>query len=121
MSARFKAVRIDRELECPEIDAGLRAAGCELVLLPEGVGEDALCAAVRDSDLLLMCYTPVTARVIESAAKLRGIVKYGVGIDAIDVAAAMARGIPVLTEVAALIPIYGIPAAVAWYLAYRHG
>jgi len=96
MSARFKAVRIDRELECPEIDAGLRAAGCELVLLPEGVGEDALCAAVRDADLLLMCYTPVTARVIESAAKLRGIVKYGVGIDAIDVAAAMARGIPVV-------------------------
>ena len=96
MSARFKAVRTDRELECPEIDAGLRAAGCELVLLREGVSEDALCAAVRDADLLLMCYTPVTARVIESAAKLRGIVKYGVGIDAIDIAAAIRRGIPVV-------------------------
>ena len=96
MSARFKAVRTDRELECPEIDAGLRAAGCELVLLREGVSEDALCAAVREADLLLMCYTPVTARVIESAAKLRGIVKYGVGIDAIDIAAAIRRGIPVV-------------------------
>jgi D-3-phosphoglycerate dehydrogenase len=43
-----------------------------------------------------MCYTPVTARVIESAPKLRGIVKYGVGIDAIDIPAATRRGIPVV-------------------------
>jgi D-3-phosphoglycerate dehydrogenase / 2-oxoglutarate reductase len=96
MPARFKAVRTDRELECPEIDAGLRAAGCDLVLLPEGVSEDALCEAVRDADLLLMCYTPISAQVIESAPKLKGIVKYGVGIDAIDIAAAIARGIPVV-------------------------
>ena len=94
--ARFKAVRTDRELECPDIDAGLRAAGCELVLLPEGISEDDLIAAVRDCDLLLMCYTPVTARVIAAAEKLKGIVKYGVGIDAIDIPAAIARGIPVV-------------------------
>ena len=96
MSQRFKAVRTDRELECPGIDAGLRAAGCELVLLPEGVSEDALIAAVCDADLLLMCYTPIPARVIAAAEKLKGIVKYGVGIDAIDIAAAIARGIPVV-------------------------
>src|ERR1044072_5313237 len=96
MAAGFRAVRTDRELECAAIDAGLRAAGCEVVLLPEGIGEDALCAAVRDADILLMCYTPVTARIIESAVRLKGIVKYGVGIDAIDIAAAMARGIPVV-------------------------
>src|SRR5436190_8548058 len=96
MAPRFKAVRTDRELECPEIDAGLRTAGCELVLLPEGIGEDELIAAVRDADLLLMCYTPVTARVIAASEKLKGIVKYGVGIDAIDIPAAMSRGIPVV-------------------------
>jgi len=96
MTARFKAVRTDRELECPEIDAGLRAAGCELVLLPEGIGENELIAAVHHADLLLMCYTPITARVIAAAHKLKGIVKYGVGIDAIDIPAAMARGIPVV-------------------------
>jgi D-3-phosphoglycerate dehydrogenase len=96
MSATFKAIRTDRELECPDIDAGLIARGVELVTLPEGIGEDALIEAVRDADLLLMCYTPVTARVIDGAPKLKGIVKYGVGIDAIDIAAAMARGIPVV-------------------------
>ena len=94
--ARFKAVRTDRELECPDIDAGLHEAGCELVLLPEGISEDHLIAAVRDCDILLMCYTPVTARVIAAAEKLKGIVKYGVGIDAIDIPAAITRGIPVV-------------------------
>jgi D-3-phosphoglycerate dehydrogenase len=89
-------VRTDRELECPEIDAGLRALGGELVLLPDGVGEDALAAAVADADLLLMCYTPITARVIATASRLKGIVKYGVGIDAIDIPAAAARGVPVV-------------------------
>src|SRR5258708_1267372 len=96
MPASFKAVRTDRELECHDIDAGLRARGIELVTLSEDVSEDALIEAVRDADLLLMCCTPVTARVIEAALRLKGIVKYGVGIDAIDIAAAMARGIPVV-------------------------
>lgn len=94
--ARYKAVRTDRELECSDIDEGLREAGCDLVLLPEGIGEDELVAAVRDCDLLLMCYTPITARVIGAAERLKGIVKYGVGIDAIDIKAAIGRGIPVV-------------------------
>jgi D-3-phosphoglycerate dehydrogenase len=96
MTTRFKAVRTDRELECQEIDQGLRERQVELVTLPDGVGEATLIEAVRDVDLLLMCYTPVTARVIAAAPKLKGIVKYGVGIDAIDIPAAIARGIPVV-------------------------
>ena len=92
----MKAVRTDRELECPEIDAGLRACGVELVTLPDGITEDDLARAVSDADLLLMCYTPITARVMEAAPRLRGIVKYGVGIDAIDIPAAIRLGIPVV-------------------------
>lgn len=30
-------------------------------------------------------------------------------------------GIPIINEIGAFIPIFGIPAAIAWYLAYRHG
>ncbi|MBN9078284.1 MAG: hydroxyacid dehydrogenase [Rhizobiales bacterium 65-79] len=92
----MKAVRTDSELECPGVDAGLLARGVDLVTLPDGVPEEDFCRAVADADLLLMCYTPVTARVIESAPKLKGIVKYGVGIDAIDIPAAIRRGIPVV-------------------------
>ena len=55
-----------------------------------------LIAEVRDATLMLMCYTPITARIIASAQKLRGIVKYGVGIDAIDLLAAQAKQIPVV-------------------------
>ena len=92
----MKVVRTDRELEAPQIDAGLRARGATLVLLPEGIAEAELARECADADLLLMCYTPVTARVIEDAKRLKGIVKYGVGIDAIDIAAARARRIPVV-------------------------
>ncbi|TGP55001.1 C-terminal binding protein [bacterium M00.F.Ca.ET.230.01.1.1] len=92
----MKAVRTDRELECPSIDAGLKARGVELVTLPDGIPEAELMAAVADADLILTCYTPITARVIEAAQHLKGIVKYGVGIDAIDIKAAMRRGIPVV-------------------------
>ena len=91
-----KIVRTDRELEVPHVDAALRNAGHELVLLPDGVSDDELASALREAELLLMCYTPLTARVIEAAPRLKGIVKYGVGIDAIDIEAAKARGIPVV-------------------------
>lgn len=92
----MKAVRTDQEIECPEIDAGLRARGVQLVTLPDGIPEDRLMREVADADLLLMCYTPITARIIAAARCLKGIVKYGVGIDAIDIPAAIARGIPVV-------------------------
>ncbi|MCB2128740.1 MAG: C-terminal binding protein [Rhodobacteraceae bacterium] len=91
----MKIVRTDRELECPHLDRELAALG-DLVLLPEGIAEEELAAVVADADLLLMCYTPVTATVIAGARRLKGIVKYGVGIDAIDIPAARATGVPVV-------------------------
>lgn len=96
MAEALKAVRADRELDCAGIDAGLRSRGVDLTLLPGGVSDDELARRTHDADLILTCYQPVTGRVIESAARLRGIVKYGVGIDAIDVGAARRRGIPVV-------------------------
>jgi len=92
----MKIVRTDKELQTPVIDARLREAGHELVLLPDGIAEDKLIEQIGDVDLILMCYTPITSRVIEAAKKLKGIVKYGVGIDAIDIPAAVERGIPVV-------------------------
>lgn len=92
----MKIVRTDCELEVPVVDAALREAGHEVILLPDGVPEETLCEAVTGADLLLMCYTPITRRVIEAAPNLRGIVKYGVGIDAIDIPAAIDRGVTVV-------------------------
>ena len=98
----MKIVRTDAELYLPTLDDRLRAEGHELVLLPDGVPEDELVRATTNADILLMCYTPITRRVIESAPNLRGVVKYGVGIDAIDIPAAKEHGVTVVN-----IPEYG--------------
>lgn len=96
MGDRLKIVRTDRELECPIIDGHFRSCGAELVLLPDAVSEDQLVAATEDADLLLMCYTKITERVFRGANRLKGVVKYGVGIDAIDIEAAKVARVPVV-------------------------
>jgi D-3-phosphoglycerate dehydrogenase / 2-oxoglutarate reductase len=96
LNSRRKVVRTDAELECPRLDAGLRTRNLDLVLVPDGITEAALASEAQDAEIILMCYTPITAHVIESAPRLKGIVKYGVGIDAIDIEAAKARRIPVV-------------------------
>lgn len=96
MSQSWKIVRTDRELEMPRTDARLREMGAQLVLLPDTTTEAELAREVADADLLLMCYAKISRHVIESASRLKAIIKYGVGIDAIDLAAARERGIPVV-------------------------
>ena len=96
MKNHVKIVRTDRELECPILDKALRDLGADLVLLPDSVSEAELIEQTENADLILMCYTPITATVINQAKRLKGIVKYGVGIDAIDIDAAIARNIPVV-------------------------
>ena len=64
--------------------------------------EAALIEAVRDASLILTCYTNITGPVIEAATNLKGIVKYGVGTDAIDLETATRNGI-----IVANCPAYG--------------
>lgn len=92
----FKVVRTDRELQMPRVDDTLRRLGGRLLLLPDGTPEADLAREVADADLLLMCYTRIGAPVIRGASRLKAIVKYGVGIDAIDIDTARERGIPVV-------------------------
>ncbi len=96
MTDKIKIVRTDCELECPHVDRVLRERNYDLVLLPDNVNEDQLVEETRDADLILMCYTAITDRVINNAQRLKGIVKYGVGIDAINIEAAKTRNIPVV-------------------------
>jgi D-3-phosphoglycerate dehydrogenase len=74
-------------------EAVLRPAGIEIVSLKEKRPAEELCALVRDADAVIVQFAAVTAEVIRAMAKAKGIVRYGIGYDNVDGAAARARGI----------------------------
>ena len=64
--------------------------------------EDDVIAGCADADILINQYAPITARVMDNLPKFRMVVRYGVGVDNIEVKAAVERGITVCN-----IPDYG--------------
>jgi len=91
----FKVVITDHVFPSLEIEHTLlRAIGAEVVIMQATSAEDLLGAAA-DADALLVCYAPVTHRVIERLNRCRIIARYGIGVDNVDVSAATARGIVV--------------------------
>lgn len=69
--------------------------GAELVSAPDGE-EETLAQLAKGCSGILTCWAQTTRRVIEAALpNLKVIVRYGVGLDNIDVAFATAQGIPV--------------------------
>lgn len=87
-----KILRTDAELNIAE-GAMDRLREVADVQTCQSYDEDVLAGAAQDAELILTCYTRITAKVIETAAKLKGIVKYGVGVDSIDLAAATRRNV----------------------------
>lgn len=54
-----------------------------------------LAEAVADADAVITQFAPLHADVIAAMRRARAIVRYGIGVDNVDVAAARSRGIPV--------------------------
>lgn len=54
-----------------------------------------LAAAVADADGVITQFAPVNADVVHAMRRARAIVRYGIGVDNVDLAAARSRGIPV--------------------------
>lgn len=54
-----------------------------------------LAAAVADADAVITQFAPVNADVVNAMQRARAIVRYGIGVDNVDLATADARGIPV--------------------------
>ncbi len=71
----------------------IRAAGFDLERHTET--GTAYAETLARADYLVAGLIPVTAETIAAAPHLKGILKHGVGLDSVDVAAATARGIPV--------------------------
>lgn len=65
--------------------------------------EEDVLAHCADADILINQYAPMTARVIGGLRRCRAIIRYGIGVDTVDVKAATARGIWVCN-----VPDYGV-------------
>lgn len=88
-------VLISDKLESPGLDL-LRQAGVELDERP-GLTGAALQDALRAADgLIVRSGTRLTAELLEDPGRLKAVVRAGVGVDNIDVAAATRKGIVVM-------------------------
>jgi D-3-phosphoglycerate dehydrogenase len=86
---------VDPELAVLEgHDVELRRLGCRT---PQEVA-----AQAGDADVLINQYVPITAPVLDALPRCRLVVRYGVGVDNVEVEAATARGVWV-----ANVPDYG--------------
>jgi len=70
----------------------LAEADCSLEKSPDD-REQTLVDRVGDADVILTCWAPVTARVLDAATKCRHVCRTGIGLDNIDVAHATRRGV----------------------------
>ena len=75
-------------------EAVLRAAGVEY-RLHQAKSEEDVIAAARDADAIILQYAPITGRVLDGLPRCRIAVRYGVGVDTVDLAAATERGVMV--------------------------
>jgi D-3-phosphoglycerate dehydrogenase len=76
----------------------LEPHGCEVVGPLRGTNakdEAQLSALVKDADYVITQFSPVTAAVIGAMEKSKIIVRYGIGVDNVDLKAAAAKNIPV--------------------------
>src|SRR5215831_9275656 len=88
-------VLISDKLEAPGLDL-LRQVGIELDERP-GLTGPGLQEALRAADgVIIRSGTRITADLLENPGRLRAIVRAGVGVDNIDVAAATRRGLVVM-------------------------
>jgi D-3-phosphoglycerate dehydrogenase len=76
-------------------------AGVE-VRLETCESEDDVIAAAPDADALIVQYAPVGDAVLDALERCRGVVRYGVGVDTVDVEAATRHGVWVVN-----VPDYG--------------
>ena len=73
----------------------LEPLGCRIVGQVSGKDKPRLIELVSDADAVITQFAPVDAAVIDAMRQCRVIVRYGIGVDNVDLRAAAARGIPV--------------------------
>ncbi len=91
-----KAVITDYAFDDVEIERTIiEPLGCELKANKSGKDPAALAALVEDADYVITQFAPVNADIIGAMKRCKVIVRYGIGVDNVDLKAAAAKGIPV--------------------------
>ncbi len=72
-------------------------AGLDVEIIQPGPlrSEDEIIKHGRDADILLVIAEPISRRVVSSLPRLKGVVRYGVGVDTVDLRAATEFGVVV--------------------------
>ena len=95
MGSTYKVVITDHRFQNVDIQREVLAqAGAELVV-GQAKTEDDIIAIVKDADGVLCARATITEKAINAMERCKVIVRYGVGVDTVDVAAATRRGIMV--------------------------
>jgi D-3-phosphoglycerate dehydrogenase len=94
----------DYDMGEPDVERGIvNAAGFDLATGTCRSEDDVIAAVAKTGAVgLLVQYAPITRRVLEACPNVRGVVRYGVGLDNVDLAAAAERGVEALN-----VPHYG--------------
>jgi D-3-phosphoglycerate dehydrogenase / 2-oxoglutarate reductase len=97
--AKYKVAVTDFGAEEIDIEKGiLEPLGCEVVgplRVPDTKDEQKLSALVKDADFVITQFSPVTAAVVSAMQKSKIIVRYGIGVDNVDLKVAASKNIPV--------------------------
>ncbi len=92
---KFKVVRTDKGMDVLSTQLQNLAKIADIVTTDDDQ-EDAIIDAIRDADLILVSGAHITRRIFEEAKKLKGLLKWGVGTDSLDIEAATELGIPIV-------------------------
>jgi D-3-phosphoglycerate dehydrogenase len=91
----MKIVVTDHGFDDLGVEERVAAAAGAHVVAAQMKDPDRLTVAVADADAVITQFAPVNAAVVAAMGRARAIVRYGIGVDNVDLAAARARGIPV--------------------------
>ena len=83
----FPNLDVEEGILCPQ--------GHQIAAWKEKHSAQQLPELLADADAVITQFAPLTADVIQSMQRARVIVRYGIGVDNVDLLAAKARGIPV--------------------------
>ena len=91
----MKVVLTDRTFPFPDFEKNELAKHGHVLIDGQGKSPEQTAALVADADAVLTQFAQITPAVISVMRKCRVIVRYGIGVDNVNLDAARAQGIPV--------------------------